>query len=88
MQSTLMGRATPHRPLQRALSFSLLFGASGGVARTDLLPVPSADSNRPVARVPRRLGPNDECSRSRLGGESRLVIDVGAARATSADGKG
>ena len=57
MRSTVMERPIPHRHQQRTLQFSLLFGASGGVA-CGISRSPSLEIDRPahaVAVQPRQL---------------------------------
>lgn len=57
MRSTVMERPIPHRHQQRTLQFSLLFGASGGVACGISLS-PSLEIARPahaIAVQPRQL---------------------------------
>lgn len=85
MQSTLTGRSTPRRPQQRALHFSLLFGASGGVAHTDRHHVPFRKPDRIDAMVARRLVSDGELSR--FGGDIHSIIDGGAALDFRAEGE-
>jgi hypothetical protein len=85
MQSTLTGRPTPYRPHLRALHFSLLFGASGGVARTDSLPMAFVSPNRPDAKISRRLVPDRDLAR--LNGDKHPGIDGGATLVCRAEGE-
>lgn len=85
MQSTLAGRSAPHWPQQRTLHFSLLFGASGGVAQIERHRVPCTNRDRPDAVAPRRLVSDRD--RSCLGGENCAIIDGGATLVYRAEGE-
>lgn len=75
MESTLTGESTRRGPHQRALHFSLLFGASGGVAPHHRRPAPYPGRERVLASGTQHGTPGAE--RLQLGDGARSDLKVG-----------